>query len=64
MTILGFVDDTFDIRWRHKFFIPAFAVLPTLGLYFVDFGVTQVVVPTLLRPYLGELIDLGALLVI
>jgi len=57
--ILGFIDDTFDIRWRHKFFIPAFASLPTLGLYFVDFGVTHVVVPTPLRPYLGELIDLG-----
>ncbi|KAF2223754.1 N-acetylglucosaminephosphotransferas-like protein [Elsinoe ampelina] len=57
--ILGFVDDCFDIRWRHKFFIPAFASLPTLGLYFVDFGVTQVVVPTPLRPYLGDLVDLG-----
>lgn len=32
-----------------------------LGLYFVDFGVTHVVVPLPLRPYLGELIDLGAL---
>jgi len=58
--ILGFIDDTFDIRWRHKFFIPAFASLPTLGLYFIDFGVTHVVVPTPLRPYLGDLVDLGA----
>lgn len=57
--ILGFVDDSFDIRWRHKFFIPAFASLPTLGLYFVDFGVTHVVVPIPLRPYFGELVDLG-----
>ena len=32
-----------------------------LGLYFVDFGVTHVVVPLPLRPYLGELIDLGGL---
>lgn len=32
-----------------------------LGLYFVDFGVTHVVVPLPLRPYLGELIDLGIL---
>ena len=47
------------MRWRHKFFIPAFAALPMLGLYFVDFGVTHVVVPSPLRPYLGELIDLG-----
>jgi len=57
--ILGFIDDTFDIRWRHKFFIPAFASLPTLGLYFIDFGVTHVVVPLPLRPYLGEIFDLG-----
>ena len=32
-----------------------------LGLYFVDFGVTHVVVPLPLRPYLGELIELGGL---
>ena len=32
-----------------------------LALYFVDFGVTHVVVPLPLRPYLGELIDLGVL---
>lgn len=60
MTILGILDDSFDMRWRHKFFIPAFAALPMLALYFVDFGVTHVVVPVPLRPYLGgELIDLG-----
>ncbi|GIZ43192.1 hypothetical protein CKM354_000643000 [Cercospora kikuchii] len=61
VVILGILDDTFDMRWRHKFFIPAFAALPMLGLYFVDFGVTHVVVPLPLRSYLGELIDLGAL---
>ena len=32
-----------------------------LGLYFVDFGVTHVVVPLPLRSYLGNLIDLGGL---
>ncbi|GAB7351934.1 hypothetical protein MBLNU459_g2472t1 [Dothideomycetes sp. NU459] len=61
VTILGIIDDFFDIRWRHKFFIPAFASLPILGLYFVDFGVTHVVVPIALRPYLGKLVDLGSL---
>ncbi|KAL1296980.1 hypothetical protein AAFC00_004579 [Neodothiora populina] len=59
--ILGIIDDFFDIRWRHKFFIPAFASLPILGLYFIDFGVTHVVVPVPLQPYLGELVDLGSL---
>jgi UDP-N-acetylglucosamine--dolichyl-phosphate N-acetylglucosaminephosphotransferase len=63
--ILGILDDSFDMRWRHKFFIPAFAALPMLGLYFVDFGVTHVTVPRFLLNYLpagsSELIDLGAL---
>lgn len=60
-TILGILDDSFDMRWRHKFFIPAFAALPLLGLYFVDFGVTHVIVPFPLRSYLGDMIDLGGL---
>jgi len=49
----------FDIRWRHKFFIPAFASIPVLVVYFVDFGVTKVVVPLPLQQYFGELLDLG-----
>ncbi len=61
ITLLGIGDDLFDIRWRHKFFIPAFAAIPLLVVYFVDFGVTSVVVPTPLQPYLGELLDLGPL---
>lgn len=32
-----------------------------LVVYFVDFGVTSVVIPIQLQPYLGELLDLGAL---
>jgi UDP-N-acetylglucosamine--dolichyl-phosphate N-acetylglucosaminephosphotransferase len=61
VSILGIGDDLFDIRWRHKFFIPAFAAIPILIVYFVDFGVTVVVIPVPLRPYLGELFNLGAL---
>jgi UDP-N-acetylglucosamine--dolichyl-phosphate N-acetylglucosaminephosphotransferase len=57
--LLGIGDDLFDIRWRHKVLIPAIAVMPMLVVYFVDFGVTQMVVPLPLRPYLGELFDLG-----
>ena len=59
IVILGIGDDLFDIRWRHKVFIPAFASIPMLIVYFVDFGVTKMVVPIPLRPYLGELFDLG-----
>ncbi|KAK0715660.1 glycosyl transferase family 4-domain-containing protein [Lasiosphaeris hirsuta] len=61
IAILGIGDDLFDIRWRHKFFIPAFASIPLLVVYFVDFGVTSIVIPVPLQPYLGELFDLGAL---
>ena len=62
ITLLGLGDDLFDIRWRHKFFIPAFAAIPLLVVYFVDFGVTSVVVPTMLQPFVGsELFDLGPL---
>ncbi|KAK3082259.1 hypothetical protein LTS18_007815 [Coniosporium uncinatum] len=57
--ILGIGDDLFDIRWRHKILIPAFSAIPMLIVYFVDFGVTQIVIPTPLRSYLGELFDLG-----
>lgn len=60
VVILGVGDDLFDIRWRHKVLIPAFASIPILIVYFVDFGVTKIVIPTPLRPYLGELLDLGS----
>ena len=59
MVLLGIGDDLFDIRWRHKLFIPAFAVIPMLVVYFVDYGVTNVVVPVQLEQYFGTLIDLG-----
>ncbi|KAF2278628.1 UDP-GlcNAc-1-phosphate transferase [Westerdykella ornata] len=59
IVLLGIGDDLFDIRWRHKVLIPAIAAIPMLIVYFVDFGVTQIVVPTPLRPYLGDLVDLG-----
>ncbi|CAN3357122.1 UDP-N-acetylglucosamine--dolichyl-phosphate N-acetylglucosaminephosphotransferase [Diutina catenulata] len=45
-TILGLCDDLFDIRWRHKFFLPAVAAIPLLIVYYVDFSVTSVVIPT------------------
>ena len=61
IAILGIGDDLFDIRWRHKFTIPAFAAIPLLIVYFIDFGVTSIVIPTPLQPYLGELLDVGFL---
>ncbi|KUI54908.1 UDP-N-acetylglucosamine--dolichyl-phosphate N-acetylglucosaminephosphotransferase [Cytospora mali] len=60
IAILGIGDDLFDIRWRHKVLIPALASIPLLVVYFVDFGVTSVVVPIPLQKYLGrELFELG-----
>ncbi|KAI9840429.1 MAG: tunicamycin resistance protein [Thelocarpon superellum] len=59
VVLLGVGDDLFDIRWRDKVLIPAFASIPMLIVYFVDFGVTKVVVPVPLQQYLGELVDLG-----
>lgn len=61
-TILGLADDILDLRWRHKFFIPAIACIPLLIVYYVDFGVTSVVVPNFLVPYMpnnARLIHLG-----
>ncbi|KAF6816988.1 udp-n-acetylglucosamine-dolichyl-phosphate n-acetylglucosaminephosphate [Colletotrichum sojae] len=59
--LLGIGDDLFDIRWRHKWWIPGLASIPILVIYFVDFGVTSIVMPIPLQPYLGELFDLGFL---
>ncbi|EYE97580.1 UDP-N-acetylglucosamine--dolichyl-phosphate N-acetylglucosaminephosphotransferase [Aspergillus ruber CBS 135680] len=61
IVILGLGDDLLDIRWRHKVLIPAFGAIPMLIVYFVDFGVTQVVVPAPLQHYLGDMLDLGYL---
>ncbi|KAL4957145.1 glycosyl transferase family 4-domain-containing protein [Aspergillus filifer] len=61
IVILGLGDDLLDIRWRHKVLIPAFGAIPMLMVYFVDFGVTHVVVPMPLQPYLGPFLDLGFL---
>ncbi|CRK12680.1 hypothetical protein BN1723_001927 [Verticillium longisporum] len=43
--LLGIGDDLFDIRWRHKWWIPGLASIPILVVYFVDFGVTSIVIP-------------------
>jgi len=61
IALLGIGDDLFDIRWRHKWWIPGLASIPLLVVYFVDFGVTSIVIPVPLQPYLGELLDLGIL---
>ena len=63
-TMLGFLDDVFDIRWRYKIPIPIISSIPLLVVYYAGGGGTHVVVPSLLRPLLpnsSALLDLGAL---
>ena len=35
-TLLGFLDDLFDIRWRYKLPIPLIASIPMLVVYFAE----------------------------
>ncbi|KIK69617.1 hypothetical protein GYMLUDRAFT_33998 [Collybiopsis luxurians FD-317 M1] len=60
-TILGFLDDVFDIRWRHKLPIPIIASIPLLMVYFAEGGNTNIVVPLPLRFLMGSLLNLGPL---
>ncbi|KZT64628.1 N-acetylglucosaminephosphotransferase [Daedalea quercina L-15889] len=60
-TMLGFLDDVFDIRWRHKLPIPIIASIPLLMVYYSERGATDVVVPIPLRWLLGSLLNLGPL---
>ena len=57
--MLGFLDDIFDILWRHKVPIPIIASIPLLIVYYAEHGKTDVVVPLPLRGLLGTLLNLG-----
>ncbi|KAJ2516210.1 tunicamycin resistance protein [Coemansia sp. RSA 1939] len=62
MVFLGFADDVLDLRWRFKLILPTIASIPTLIVYYVGYGVTHVVVPVFMRPWLGtHIVELGAL---
>ena len=58
-TLLGFLDDVFDIRWRHKIPIPIIASIPLLTVYYADNGNTHIVVPIPFRALFGSLMNLG-----
>ena len=67
--LLGFLDDLFDIRWRHKLPIPIIAAVPTLLVYYAVEGATEVVLPGILGSWLAptglgwqgsKVVDLGA----
>ena len=54
MLLLGFADDVLDLRWRHKLILPLFASMPLLLVYYVSYNRTDIVVPIILRPILGD----------
>lgn len=61
-TLLGFLDDVFDIRWRYKLPIPLVASIPLLLVYFAEGGNTHVVLPRFMRSFVGRtILDLGSL---
>lgn len=59
MVLLGFADDVLDVRWRYKVWFPAIAGIPLMIFYYTNFGVTYVVTPIQLRPWLGDIVHLG-----
>lgn len=58
-TLLGLLDDLFDIRWRHKLPIPLIASVPLLLVYYAEQGNTYVVMPKILSSFFGKVVDLG-----
>jgi UDP-N-acetylglucosamine--dolichyl-phosphate N-acetylglucosaminephosphotransferase len=58
VSLLGFIDDVIDLKWRYKLIVPTVATFPLLVAYN---GLTSVVVPKMLTPLLGHNIDLGIL---
>jgi UDP-N-acetylglucosamine--dolichyl-phosphate N-acetylglucosaminephosphotransferase len=45
MLFLGFADDVLDIKWRVKIWLPIFASMPLLIVYFVTYGRTDILIP-------------------
>jgi UDP-N-acetylglucosamine--dolichyl-phosphate N-acetylglucosaminephosphotransferase len=58
IVFLGFADDVLDLAWRYKLILPPIASLPLIVAY--D-GVTDIVLPFFIRPYLGNTLNLGPL---
>lgn len=63
MVILGLMDDLFDIRWRHKFFLPAIASIPLLIVYQFEFNQTSILIPKFIseKLALSSSVNLGVL---
>ncbi|XP_058056814.1 UDP-N-acetylglucosamine--dolichyl-phosphate N-acetylglucosaminephosphotransferase [Anopheles bellator] len=61
MILLGFADDVLNLRWRDKLYLPTIASLPLLMVYYTNFNSTTIILPKLVRPLLGQSLDIGAL---
>ncbi|KAL5280921.1 DPAGT1 family protein [Megaselia abdita] len=61
MILLGFADDVLDLRWRHKLLLPTIASLPLLMVYYVNFNSTVIIMPKLVRPWIGMSLNIGFL---
>ena len=59
MVFLGFADDVFDLKWRHKLLLPTIASLPLLMVYLVTFDLTIIIVPAPFRSLFGYSINIG-----
>ncbi|KAK8805149.1 hypothetical protein WA538_001682 [Blastocystis sp. DL] len=53
MTLLGFVDDVLELRWRYKLIIPCIATLPLAQAYWSQNGSTTITLPSFLGRILG-----------
>ncbi|GAB0086274.1 UDP-N-acetylglucosamine--dolichyl-phosphate N-acetylglucosaminephosphotransferase [Sergentomyia squamirostris] len=61
MILLGFADDVLDLRWRIKLLLPTIASLPLLMVYYVNFNSTTVVMPNIVREFVGYSLNIGFL---
>lgn len=61
MLFLGFADDVLNLKWRYKLVLPTLASLPLLMVYYINQGSTTVVVPRLLRAWMGGTLNIGVL---
>ena len=46
MTLLGFVDDVLELRWRYKLIIPCIATLPLVQAYWSQHQSTTITLPS------------------
>ena len=55
MGFLGFIDDVLELKWRHKLFMPLFASLPLIMIYYLQSNATNMILPFIGLIHLGVL---------